>query len=79
LPPATKYPFWLAIFPTSAYDPKKLIKAFKKEFACNGNLVDDEESGSQVIQLQGDQRQKISTFLAEEVGIAKAEIKVHGF
>ncbi|KDN36094.1 translation initiation factor SU [Tilletiaria anomala UBC 951] len=60
------------------YDPKKLIKAFKKEFACNGTVVDDEESG-QVIQLQGDQRQKISVFLADEVGIPKQEIKVHGF
>lgn len=44
------------------YDQKKLLKAFKKEFACNGTLVDDEEAG-QVIQLQGDQRQKISAFL----------------
>ncbi|KZS99258.1 translation initiation factor SU [Sistotremastrum niveocremeum HHB9708] len=59
------------------YDPKKLLKAFKKEFACNGTLVDDEELG-QVIQLQGDQRLKISTFLTEE-GIPKATIKLHGF
>ncbi len=33
------------------YDQKKLLKAFKKEFACNGTIVDDEELG-QVIQLQ---------------------------
>ncbi|OSC99096.1 eukaryotic translation initiation factor 1 [Trametes coccinea BRFM310] len=59
------------------YDLKKLLKAFKKEFACNGTLVDDEEAG-QVIQLQGDQRLKISNFLVEE-GIPKASIKVHGF
>jgi len=59
------------------YDPKKLLKAFKKEFACNGTLVDDEELG-QVIQLQGDQRVKISNFLIEE-GIPKATIKLHGF
>ncbi|KAI0748192.1 eukaryotic translation initiation factor 1 [Daedaleopsis nitida] len=59
------------------YDLKKLLKAFKKEFACNGTVVDDEESG-QVIQLQGDQRLKISTFLVQE-GIPKATIKVHGF
>ncbi|THH33936.1 hypothetical protein EUX98_g266 [Antrodiella citrinella] len=59
------------------YDAKKLLKAFKKEFACNGTLVDDEEAG-QVIQLQGDQRSKISTFLVEE-GIPKATIKIHGF
>ncbi|EJD52979.1 eukaryotic translation initiation factor 1 [Auricularia subglabra TFB-10046 SS5] len=59
------------------YDPKKLLKAFKKEFACNGTLVDDEELG-QVIQLQGDQRLKISNFLIEE-GIPKSTIKLHGF
>ncbi|KAI0797942.1 eukaryotic translation initiation factor 1 [Abortiporus biennis] len=59
------------------YDAKKLLKAFKKEFACNGTLVDDEEAG-QVIQLQGDQRQKISAFLVEE-GIPKTTIKIHGF
>jgi len=59
------------------YDPKKLLKAFKKEFACNGTLVDDEKMG-QVIQLQGDQRAKISTFLVEN-GLEKSTIKVHGF
>lgn len=59
------------------YDLKKLLKAFKKEFACNGTVVDDEELG-QVIQLQGDQRIKISTFLTEE-GVPKSHIKVHGF
>ncbi|AXA51113.1 translation initiation factor 1 [Malassezia restricta] len=59
------------------YDQKKLLKAFKKEFACNGTIVDDEELG-QVIQLQGDQRQKISMFLIEE-GIPKQDVKVHGF
>lgn len=48
-----------------------------QEFACNGTLVEDEEMGK-VIQLQGDQRVKISSFLAEE-GIARATIKVHGF
>ncbi|KAI0684202.1 translation initiation factor SUI1-domain-containing protein [Cytidiella melzeri] len=48
------------------YDAKKLLKAFKKEFACNGTIVEDEEAG-QVYQLQGDQRLKISTFLVEEV------------
>ncbi|KAF8631425.1 hypothetical protein AX17_005102 [Amanita inopinata Kibby_2008] len=59
------------------YDSKKLLKAFKKEFACNGTLVDDPELG-QVIQLQGDQRAKISNFLIEN-GIDKATVKVHGF
>ena len=48
-----------------------------QEFACNGTLVDDEEMG-QVIQLQGDQRTKISAFLVEN-GIPRASIKLHGF
>ncbi|PWN88328.1 putative translation initiation factor SUI1 [Acaromyces ingoldii] len=59
------------------YDQKKILKAFKKEFACNGTIVEDEELGH-VIQLQGDQRQKISAFLIEE-GINKTDVKVHGF
>ncbi|KAG6896131.1 hypothetical protein C0992_010172 [Termitomyces sp. T32_za158] len=59
------------------YDAKKILKAFKKEFACNGTLVDDEKMG-QVIQLQGDQRAKISNFLIEN-GLDKSIIKVHGF
>merc|ERR1712230_257508 len=59
------------------YDIKKLLKAFKKEFACNGSIVDDDEMG-QVIQLQGDQRTKIYQLLTEE-GIKKETIKIHGF
>ncbi|KZT09475.1 eukaryotic translation initiation factor 1 [Laetiporus sulphureus 93-53] len=59
------------------YDAKKLLKAFKKEFACNGTLVEDEEAG-QVIQLQGDQRLKISNFLVEE-GVSRTTVKIHGF
>ncbi|KAJ7756386.1 translation initiation factor SUI1-domain-containing protein [Mycena maculata] len=62
--------------PATEYDAKKLPKAFKKEFACSGILVDDEMG--QVIQLQGDQRAKISTFLTEN-GMEKTTIKVHGF
>jgi translation initiation factor 1 len=41
-------------------------------------VVDDEEMG-QIIQLQGDQRLKIYTFLTEEGGLDKSSIKVHGF
>ncbi|KIK30964.1 hypothetical protein PISMIDRAFT_85931 [Pisolithus microcarpus 441] len=72
------------------YDPKKLLKAFKKvccivtdqpfatqEFACNGTVVDDEEMG-EVIQLQGDQRAKIANFLVEQ-GMSRSSIKIHGF
>jgi len=60
------------------YDLKRLLKAFKKDFACNGTLVEDEELGM-VIQLQGDQRIKVATFLVDEGISQKTNIKVHGF
>lgn len=60
------------------YDFKKIVKACKKEFACNGTVVEHPEYGD-VIQLQGDQRNLIRDFL-KKIGIAKEiQIKVHGF
>ena len=49
-----------------------------KDFACNGNVVADEELGD-VIQLQGDQRTKVQEFLTTALDIKKKVIKVHGF
>uniref|UniRef100_A0A669PFL2 Eukaryotic translation initiation factor 1B n=1 Tax=Phasianus colchicus TaxID=9054 RepID=A0A669PFL2_PHACC len=46
------------------YDKKKLVKAFKKKFACNGTVIEHPEYG-EVIQLQGDQRKNICQFLLE--------------
>ncbi|EDM06027.1 rCG33041, isoform CRA_a, partial [Rattus norvegicus] len=46
------------------YDKKKLVKAFKKKFACNGTVIEHPEYG-EVIQLQGDQRKNICQFLIE--------------
>ncbi|GFS14826.1 protein translation factor SUI1 homolog [Elysia marginata] len=43
------------------YDFKKIVKAAKKEFACNGTVVEHPEYG-EVIQLQGDQRENIKSF-----------------
>ena len=40
------------------YDKKKLMKAFKKKFACNGTVIEHPEYG-EVIQLQGDQHKNI--------------------
>ncbi|KAL1915074.1 uncharacterized protein VTP21DRAFT_7779 [Calcarisporiella thermophila] len=60
------------------YDQKKLLKAFKKEFACNGTIVKDEEE-KEVIQLQGDQRLKTVQFMVENLGIPKKQFKIHGF
>jgi len=60
------------------FDKRRLLRAFKKKFACNGTVVDHQEYG-EVIQLQGDQRTNVSQFL-KEIGLCQAEqLKVHGF
>uniref|UniRef100_A0A8P0PBI5 SUI1 domain-containing protein n=4 Tax=Canis lupus TaxID=9612 RepID=A0A8P0PBI5_CANLF len=60
------------------YNKKKLVKAFKKKFACNGTVIEHPEYG-EVIQLQGGQRKNICQFLLE-IGLAKDDqLRVHGF
>ncbi|KAI4363796.1 hypothetical protein MLD38_019968 [Melastoma candidum] len=56
----------------------KILKDLKKEFCCNGTVVQDPELG-QVIQLQGDQRKNVSTFLVQTGIVKKDQIKIHGF
>ncbi|KAF7729862.1 putative RNA-binding protein eif1AD [Apophysomyces ossiformis] len=63
---------------SSDVDTKKLLKAVKKVFACNGTVVEDPEHG-EVLQLQGDQRLKLAEFLVTEKIAKKQDIKVHGF
>lgn len=62
----------------SDLDQKRILKAFKKEFACNGCVVQDEDLGD-CIQLQGDHRTKILGFLLENEIVGKDKVKVHGF
>ncbi|KAG3261140.1 EIF1 [Ictidomys tridecemlineatus] len=51
----------------------KLVKAFKKKFACNGTVIEHPEYG------EGDQHKNICQFLVE-IGLAKDnQLKVHGF
>jgi len=60
------------------YDFKKIVKAAKKDFNCNGTVVEHPEYG-EVIQLQGDQRESIKNLLVK-VGICTVQqLKVHGF
>ncbi|KAL6139962.1 hypothetical protein ACLB2K_058263 [Fragaria x ananassa] len=56
----------------------KILKDLKKEFCCNGTVVQDPEQG-QVIQLQGDQRKNVSAFLVQAGIVKKENIKIHGF
>lgn len=58
------------------YDLKKLVKALRKTYACNGAVVEHNVYGEVVI-LQGDKRMSIHEFLTK-VGLVKAEnIKFH--
>ncbi|KAG8386123.1 hypothetical protein BUALT_Bualt03G0116300 [Buddleja alternifolia] len=59
-----------------SYD--KILKDLKKEFCCNGTVVQDKELGK-VIQLQGDQRKNVSHFLTNAGIVKKDHIKIHGF
>jgi len=60
------------------YDKKKLIRFIKKQYNCNGTVIEDEQYG-EVMQLQGDQRENCRQFLTE-IKMCKPElIKVHGF
>jgi len=58
-------------------DLKKILKVLKKENNCNGTVVEDEEMG-QVLQLQGDQRDSVGTFLIKWELCTAAHIKKHG-
>jgi translation initiation factor 1 len=63
------------------FDQKKILKVIKKQFACNGTIVADDEMG-EVIQLQGDQRKDVQEFLIDKkegLGLDVKTIKVHGF
>lgn len=60
------------------YDLKKIVRVCKKEFSCNGTVVEHPEYG-EVLQLQGDQRNKICVFLSDANLVKQDQIKVHGF
>ncbi|KAK3751951.1 hypothetical protein RRG08_046223 [Elysia crispata] len=60
------------------YDFKKIVKAAKKEFACNGTVVEHPEYG-EIIQLQGDQRENMRQFFVKTGFANNMNIKVHGF
>ncbi|CAN6599645.1 eukaryotic translation initiation factor eIF-1 [Trichomonascus vanleenenianus] len=60
------------------YDLKRILKTLKKDFGCNGHINKDEELGD-ILQFQGDQRQKVMEFLTTALEIDKKTIQVHGF
>lgn len=59
-------------------DTKRILKAFKKNFSCNGAIVKDDELGD-IIQLSGDQRMNIKQFLVDQEICTEAQLQLHGF
>ena len=61
-------------------DVKRICKAMRKQFNCNGNVVNDEQH-TDVLQLQGDQRENVKEWILSNQIIGKNEsdrIVVHG-
>jgi translation initiation factor 1 len=59
-------------------DIKRICKAFKKNFSCNGAVQKDEDVG-EVIQLSGDQRTNVKSFLVDQEICLADSIVLHGF
>lgn len=62
-------------------DVKRICKAMRKQFSCNGNVIEDKED-TQILQLQGDQRDNVRQWILENQVIEKNEadrIVMHGF
>ncbi|CAH0489670.1 hypothetical protein KXD40_004294 [Peronospora effusa] len=59
-------------------DVTRILKAFKKNFSCNGAIVKDDELG-EIIQLSGDQRTNIREFLLDQEICMDAQVVLHGF
>ena len=59
-------------------DVKRILKAFKKNFSCNGAIVKDDELG-EIIQLSGDQWTNVREFLLDQEICMDAQVVLHGF
>merc|ERR1711920_271384 len=59
-------------------DFDKILRALKKSFQTNGTLIKDEEHGT-IIQLQGDIRKEVASFLIEATAIVtRDQVMIHG-
>jgi translation initiation factor 1 len=62
-------------------DVKRICKAMRKQFNCNGNVIKGDDEGD-VMQLQGDQRQNVKEWLLDNQVFQKNEVDrivMHGF
>ena len=63
-------------------DVKRICKAMRKMFNCNGNVIHDKEKEIDILQLQGDQRDNVKDWILAQQIIPKSEVDrivVHGF
>ena len=60
----------------SDFDLKKILKKLKGYLVCGGTIVVTDDS--EVLQFQGDHRDKISTFLVDQGICLKSQIVIHG-
>ncbi|CCI40166.1 hypothetical protein ABG067_000685 [Albugo candida] len=62
----------------SDLDLRRILKAFKQNFSCNGAIRKHKKMGF-IIQLSGDQRLNIKRFVVEEEICVPSQIVMHGF
>ena len=58
-------------------DFDRLAKEFRKRWGCASIVIDSESSGS-IIQLQGDQREKLRQFFLDEQLVWPEQLKILG-
>jgi translation initiation factor 1 len=61
----------------SDLDLKKIARALKKTFQCNGSVTVDEDMG-EILQLSGDQRTNIRAFFVDQEVCHEDQIVIHG-
>ncbi|AIB52170.1 hypothetical protein E24_00486 [Faustovirus] len=62
----------------SKLDLKKLLRAIKKTYHCNGSITKDPTHGD-ILQFSGDQRENVKSFLTSQGICEKNQIITHGF
>ena len=64
-------------------DHKRILKALKKNFSCNGALdFEKDDNGTEqckALQLTGDQREHVKDFLISEEICKESQIIIHGY
>ncbi len=58
-------------------DIKKISRALKKTYQCNGSITNDPELG-EILQLSGDQRTNVRDFFVREEVCHEDQIVIHG-